>query len=515
MRFVIAATRIVPAALLMVLGTPALAAPVVAFAPAVGHPQGAVRVSGSGFAVNEAVDIFFDTTDAVLDVTDAAGKFGIDKIVIPANALPGDHWVTAIGRKNGDAAHRKLVVSTAWASHGFNERGRRRNPYENVINTVTVGRLDVAWSAATGNSITSSPAVSQVGAAYNPFIFVGSFDNSFDAFDSTGALKWSKPMPDQIDSSPAVADGVVYVGCQDTNLYAFKTASGAAAWPSPAATGGSIDSSPAVANGIVYVGSQDGKLYAFKTGDGSAAWASPAVTGGNRFSSPAVSQGNVYIGSGDNKLYAFKTADGTAAWTAPAMTGGSIDSSPAVANGVVYVGSNDFKLYAFNAKSGAAAWAAPVTTGAGIVSSPAVANNVVYVGSNDGKLYAVNASTGATLWTGSTGTAAGLSSPAVASGVVYIGTNGGGKIFAFNANGCGVATCSPLWVGATGGAATTSPSIADGLMFVGSTDHSLYAFALDAGNAAAYAQRHAAAPSYSSLHPDFRLKPVKRTIGLR
>jgi len=51
------------------------------------------------------------------------------------------------------------------------------------------------------------------------------------------------------NSSPAVANGVVYVGSYDNKLYAFKIQSGAQLWS--AATGGGIYSSPAVANGVV------------------------------------------------------------------------------------------------------------------------------------------------------------------------------------------------------------------------------------------------------------------------
>jgi outer membrane protein assembly factor BamB len=62
-------------------------------------------------------------------------------------------------------------------------------------------------------------------------------------------------------SSPAVANGVVYVGAGDDKLHAFDAARGTKLWT--ATTGASVDSSPTVANGMVYVGSADGKLYAF------------------------------------------------------------------------------------------------------------------------------------------------------------------------------------------------------------------------------------------------------------
>jgi outer membrane protein assembly factor BamB len=61
-------------------------------------------------------------------------------------------------------------------------------------------------------------------------------------------------------SSPAVANGVVYVGSDDHNVYAFNATTGAKLWDYT--TGYWVYSSPAVANGFVYVGSDDGNIYA-------------------------------------------------------------------------------------------------------------------------------------------------------------------------------------------------------------------------------------------------------------
>ena len=128
-----------------------------------------------------------------------------------------------------------------------------------------------------------------------------------------------------------------------------------AVWSGSIGAVATVESSPAVTNGVVYVGSDDNKLYAFDADGCGAATCEPlwtATTGGDIDSSPAVANGVVYVGSEDNKLYAFD-ADGCGAatcrplWTA--TTGGNVDSSPAVANGVVYVGSDDNKLYAFAA----------------------------------------------------------------------------------------------------------------------------------------------------------------------
>ena len=76
---------------------------------------------------------------------------------------------------------------------------------------------------------------------------------------NTGAVLWSYATGGSVDSSPAVANGVVYVGSDDNSVYALNAKTGARLWSY--ATGGSVESSPIVANGMVYVSSD--KVYAF------------------------------------------------------------------------------------------------------------------------------------------------------------------------------------------------------------------------------------------------------------
>ena len=77
-------------------------------------------------------------------------------------------------------------------------------------------------------------------------------------------------------------------------------------------------------------------------------------------------------------------------------------------------------------------------------------------------------------WTTSTGDGIG-SSPVVTNGVVYVGSRDH-KLYAFSAAGCGNLSCSPLWAATTGNAIISSPSIANGVAYIGSRDHKLYAF---------------------------------------
>ena len=239
---------------------------------------------------------------------------------------------------------------------------------------------------------------------------------------SNGQLLWNYTITGYVGSSPAVVNGVVYVGSADNNVYALNATTGTKLWNYT--TDSYVYSSPAVVNGVVYVGSVenngiDNNVYALNATTGTKLWS--YATRANVYSSPAVANGMLYIGSEDWNLYALNATTGAFVWSY--TIGGQVLSSPAVANGVVYVGSfQDGTVYALNATSGAKLW--NYTTGNEVFSSPAVANGVVYVGSLDNNTYALNATTGAKLWSFTTGGAV-WSSPAVVNGVVYVGSADG------------------------------------------------------------------------------------------
>ncbi|GAI35066.1 unnamed protein product, partial [marine sediment metagenome] len=85
-----------------------------------------------------------------------------------------------------------------------------------------------------------------------------------------GTLKWVFPTDGAIHSSPAVANGIVYIGSRDFKLYALDAATGAKRWEYK--TGSWIESSPSIVNDVVYFGSNDGKLYALDAHNGEKLW---------------------------------------------------------------------------------------------------------------------------------------------------------------------------------------------------------------------------------------------------
>ena len=118
--------------------------------------------------------------------------------------------------------------------------------------------------------------------------------------EANAAPVWTTPTNGIVESSPDVANGTVYVGSNDGNVYALDAITGHVDWTAP--TGGAVASSPSVVNGVVYVGSNDGGLYALDANTGKIL--SDTVTGAGVMSSPDVVNGVVFFGSNDHSVWA-------------------------------------------------------------------------------------------------------------------------------------------------------------------------------------------------------------------
>ncbi len=427
--------------------------PTVSLSPTSGPPTSKLLVSGSGFRPNAAIRIYFDTQREAKATADGTGSFSKVAISVPASALPGQHLVSAIQHPRRTRGQAPFLVNTNWSQFHFTPNHKGLNPYENVLNPKTVGNMELLWSFTTGGAVQSAPAV------VNGVVYVGSNDGAIYALKaSTGAGLWSFPVGfGGPGTSPAVANGVVYVGA----LYALNARTGAVIW-----SDGIGGASATLADGVIYLGSVD-EDFAVNARDGSPVW--QTHLGYATASSMAFANGLVYFGTTNGVLYALNASDASDRICEPRQPGWGY-SSPAVVSGVVYVGSS-YGVAAVNAINNCEVLWSYTIGGPVRYSSPAVADGAVYVGSDGGNIYALNASTGALLWSYTTG---GLvaSSPAVANGVVYVGSNDG-RVYALNA-----ASGALLWSYITGGAVQSSPAIANGVLYVGSNDNKVYAFGL-------------------------------------
>ena len=295
---------------------------------------------------------------------------------------------------------------------------------------------------------------------------------------------WYFEADDNIYFSPTVVDGVVYVGSDDGYLYALNATTtnqkGEILWQFN--TVDYVRSTPTVSNGIVYIDTYHGTVYALNATtdnpEGELLWYYNIEE--NLYSTPAVANGIVYVSSDDGIVYALQPPEsgnqGDLLWDFG--TGADTCSSPVVVDGVVYVGSEDGYVYALDADTVGpdVIWA--YQTNDYVIAPPTVVDGVVYVGTEDGHFLALNAtpdtSEGDLVWSYQTDKDSFGSAAVVSDGIVYV-TSYGGYVYALNA-----APQSKegelLWSYETIDSIYASPALVDGVLYVGSTDGSLYAF---------------------------------------
>ena len=124
-----------------------------------------------------------------------------------------------------------------------------------------------AHDAASGRLLWETPvgsgqlvSFSMLAVAYGT-LFVVVPDGTLRALDSaTGSQRWSIPLK-PTDSSPAVANGLVYIAA-GARIYAFDAAKGTRRWMRPLEA--VAMSSPVVTSGSVYVGDEAGVVHAFR-----------------------------------------------------------------------------------------------------------------------------------------------------------------------------------------------------------------------------------------------------------
>lgn len=270
-------------------------------------------------------------------------------------------------------------------------------------------------------------------------------------------VQWTFKAAGAIVTSPAIADGRIYIGSMSGHLYAIDQQTGKETWNFKSSM--PIASSPAVAAGTVFFVSSAGALAAIDAASGQPKWvfaneyerkfearglhgyrpaAQTIPDAWDVFtSSPAVVNGRVYYGSGDGNVYAVDAATGLLQWKF--ATGDVVHASPAVANGVVYIGSWDGNFYAIDAESGQRKWMfsggqdPSLHNQVGFQSSAAVVDGTVFVGCRDAHVYALDAATGRKKWDYPTSKSWVSGTPAVRDGVVYVGTSDSSRFMALDA----------------------------------------------------------------------------------
>jgi outer membrane protein assembly factor BamB len=298
-----------------------------------------------------------------------------------ATAAAGDIFVQSDGgflyRLDGTTGAERWRVRVADSAAARLPISDPKGRYENRASAVTVagdrlyvgtheGRLlalaiaggDRLWEYRAGDSITTTPALA------NGRVYVGSFDRFVHAVDaSSGALAWKYDTGDAVTSDVAVAGDRVVVGSRSYDLEGLEAARGTPIWKKYFWFSW-VESSPAVVDGVVYVGSSDAaKVFAVDVASGRTIWDTDVL--GSAWGRPAVTGSTVYMATAGVMRYAsphrgivaaLDRRSGRARWwyemKAPATvpdraTPYGFPGSVASGGGMVYAAALDGRLYAF------------------------------------------------------------------------------------------------------------------------------------------------------------------------
>ncbi len=288
---------------------------------------------------------------------------------------------------------------------------------------------------------------------------------------ATGETLWRRqtaaPKTDQLTYTPAfppatVVDSVVYVDDivgNDGVVYALNAKTGKKLWDVNTAP---MESYPLpVVEGVVYVSDLSGNLWFIDaaTGERRARYQAGETT----VAAPFVGEGMAFLALGSGRVDAIQPDSGERQWSAQLSAETENVLAPVIvgiANGILYVSHNG-RLFALDVSNGQTMW--EIET----YDYPTVGDGIIYVADGNGSLIAVDATSGVTVWHGPMAQGA----RTVAGDTLYAAV--GSSLVAFDGS-----TGQERWRVRTGGMVYDSVTVTDDSIFLGSTDHFLYALSI-------------------------------------
>jgi len=278
------------------------------------------------------------------------------------------------------------------------------------IFAVDAGTGALRWSIRTGAPLplNTSPAGGWDLLASSPVvvgetIVIGAPDGGVRALElHTGRLRWKVQTGGRVRATPAIHAGTVVVGSWDGRVYALDLRTGATRWVHHT-IGDTLDSraagfdrralqsSPAIAGGMIFVGSRDGGLYGLDLATGERRWRA-THRGSWVVGSPAVKDGRVFVGSSDGHfIHAAEAVSGKEIWRLP--TGANVLASPLLVAGLLVVTTHRTDapwgdLLALDPATGVVRWRLRLDESSN--SSPVAFDGELYFGTDAGTVVAVH-----------------------------------------------------------------------------------------------------------------------------
>lgn len=298
--------------------------------------------------------------------------------------------------ESGETA--EFEVRPGWPTRNF---GSDNNPIAEFLEGPESEVLRPNWEYETGGSIQAAPVYA------DGTLFFGSNNNQIYAVDSqTGDERWTFPAGETVRISPVLIAGQVVAANQDGIIFALDMETGEQNWRVDA--GATIWGSPTTEGELIYFGLRD-----IDTGEGNGILVLDAESGeqvarfpgeGVIVNTPAISDGVLYTGTSGDQFFSVDTERKTVSfeqrlnWIFDGEQ--SFLNAPTVADGIAFVAEDNLSMashfYAIDIENGEELWSR--TFDPGRVSSATVDEGVLYIGSNGGTFYALEAETGEEIW---------------------------------------------------------------------------------------------------------------------
>jgi outer membrane protein assembly factor BamB len=388
-----------------------------------------------------------------------------------------------------------VALSGCWLQPGFDPHRSGHNDLEAGLTEANVATLTEAWSVTVGAGPVDAPVVSRFGVHASSDTFLASYRLSDGAESWRVDVSPAEGLPGYPDSPRVRGDelrvpiSVPFRAASHTFAFDARTgASVAGATPYGLVT---VDDDTLIGTErrIIGTGFIVDFLHSTNLTDPSQSW-DVVYDGGNHESAVSdqwivtvddVAVVGAFPRSGPNPELCVPEGGWVLCGPAWQRTLGGGTTAPVVADDgrTVYVGDSAGTIWALDIADGSVRWSAGL--GAGVLATPTVGDGTLFVSTADGRLSAFDAdgcggATCAPSWTTAATGAAIRQQAALAGGVVYVASEDG-SIRAFDASGCGAAVCDPLWQTSTGSHITGAPAVARGHLVVGTQDGRLIAYA--------------------------------------
>jgi outer membrane protein assembly factor BamB/beta-lactamase regulating signal transducer with metallopeptidase domain len=369
----------------------------------------------------------------------------------------GTLYIPSVRQLIAVASPRKQPTSNATAGRDW--PSWRRTPQNSGVTTGKLpADLKVLWRFDAKAECAATPAIVD-GIAY-----VGDLENSFYAIDiRNGKQLWVTKSEAGFQTSALVLGGRVYVGDATGRMHCMDAKTGIQLWVFDAEA--PLAGAANALDGLVVFASEEGTVAALQPDTGELVWKTSAGT--QLQSSPALIGKRVIVAGCDHQLHVLDLETGKAllATDIEAPTG----STPAIRDGLAYFGTEGGVLFCVEVETGKIRWRFESDGFGAIRGAAAVTQNFVIVAGRSKNLIAIETATGEVVWKFRSRSSFD-SSPVVIDDHVVIGSTDG-RLYVLE-----LATGKEMLRYETGGPITGSVAFADGRLVIATVDGVVYCF---------------------------------------